>query len=788
MRFERRLVSTGLRATLWATLTSATALSASLTVARAQSGEEAPEAITPASPALEEIIITSRRREESLQDVPIAVSVVGKAELARANVRTLTDLDTYAPNVVIDEVQAIPNGIALSIRGISFQDVEKSFDPAIGVVLDGVYLGTNTGALLDSFDLERIEILRGPQGITFGRNNTAGTLNIVRTRPTLDWGARASVTAGSQDRFDARFIGNVPIIEGELGIKGGFFYKSDTGFYFNDFNGEEEPEEDVINGTVAMLWEPSDNFDFYLIYDRIRDRSEITPLINVTPDNFILASVFGQPGQEFGELTRTISQNFDNAADFDLHAVTAEANWDLGPVILTSITGWRAQDEFVAQDFDSAPVDFFSTFRPQDYNQFSQELQLNTDFSERFNLLFGLYYFYGEYDLNQRTLSPLFNLGLGQPPQPFGVGIEQRLDTGQETDSYAAYTQANYDVTDKLTLTLGGRITYEEKTFTQFSRFFDPQTGMTATLFIPGVGEVPLIQGDFTSTEDWTDFSPMGSVQYQPSPDRLFYASITTGFKSGGFSGRSTTPETAGPYDPEEVIAYEAGFKTQWLDSRLVINGAVFFNDYDDLQVELVVPDEAAGQQTIVVNAQESEFFGAEMEFVAHLTEQLRLSGNVGWLDSDIKEFTADVTGENSPFPDGQPDDLSFLEQRRAPDWTFALLGEYDLYFDAIDTAMTARLEYTYQADYQTVISLDPFFVDNPELFVSEATGLLDLAVDFVHFYDNDDQQRDIRLTAFVNNLTDEDRLNSALVVTPLFAFATLQAPRVWGVELAVSY
>ncbi|MEE4190775.1 MAG: TonB-dependent receptor plug domain-containing protein, partial [Halieaceae bacterium] len=421
--------------------------------------------VAEAQAALEEIIVTARKREESIQDVPISVTSVGK-ELKEASIRRLEDIQSFTPNVYIRNTAGIPGGAAISIRGVSYQETDKTLDPSIGVIMDGLYLGTSSGALLQNFDTARVEVLRGPQGTLHGKNTTGGVLNIIRNDVTMEWGGEAILTAGDQGREDFRGVLNVPIIEDELGVRlFGASINSD-GWVDNTTIDDDAWGDDKQLYGFATKWQPTDNFDIKFHYEHMDDKTDTGAYTNMNQPEDLACVLQGvlwaigcadsDPGSD--EDNNSTNDRNTNDSEYDTYIVTM--NWEFDNFLITSITGRREMDEQYRIEFDGSPANllYFDYFN--DWNQTSQELRLTTEIGDDITLVVGGFYWDVGYEQrwNVHELNyTLELLGIPQGNPPFSLTPNSINYNGQNqnTESYAGFVSADWDVNEKWTLSAG---------------------------------------------------------------------------------------------------------------------------------------------------------------------------------------------------------------------------------------------------------------------------------------------------------------------------------------------
>ena len=434
------------------------------------------------SGVLEEVIVSARKREENIQSVPLAVTALSGVQIERSFKATVEGLDNMAPNVELGRMQFGGGGLTGSIRGISFAETERTFEPAVGLMVDGVNYGTGTGAMVDMFDIDTVEILRGPQGTLFGRNTMGGTINIRRTKPTGEFGGKVSLDYGSFSTISVKALLNMPLGD-NFALK---LTANDTSgdlYTKNVITGKREDGIDQTTLGFKLLWTPSDDVEVLLSYDNVNDDSAYPTVLNISqegdtfcdlgnlgifdPLGFMCqddtAEFVASYGRDFNDYNTDVTgAPFEAIIDSDI--ATLEINWDINDSLsFSSITGYHdVVDRLLGEvtgipDFQVAPdvwFPFFFVDRQQTYEQFSQEFRLVSDNDGKFNYVAGLYYFGSEYGLEPQDV---INLG----------ALVQTLTSTQELDAYAAYAEIYYQLSDKNRLTVGGRYTDETKDFTR---------------------------------------------------------------------------------------------------------------------------------------------------------------------------------------------------------------------------------------------------------------------------------------------------------------------------------
>ena len=762
-------------------------------------GPTAVWAADPAAPAaapdttaiqVETVIVTARRRNETAQSTPVAVTAVSPTALQNAAAPDIRDLAGRAPDLVIDQVNAGPSAAAISIRGISFEDIEKSFDPAVGVLIDDVYLGTNTGQLTDAFDLQSVEVLRGPQGSLFGRNTIGGVVKVERTRPTGVFGGSFDTIQGDYGRHDYHGVLNLPEVGGQLSTKLFFSSRQSDGYEHNVTLNQTTPASNVQRYGVDFLWKPVDSFDLNLTIEHERERSKVDQAALSDSADLICASLPLGPGGSLvylgppyqppaSECNRnnkndlyTTFSNKVGEVNNDEDDVTAQANWRVGRVTLTSVTGYRTSKEHVAQDFDASSVNFFDTVRDQKYHQFSQELRVSGDFGKRLNYVAGAYYFDSHYDLTQGTnYGPLLQLAAGLP------ALGQQI-VGHDSTSWAGFVDVNWEFLPRWRLDIGGRYTDDQKKLhNDFVGAFDVNAGRS-----------------------WGEFTPKASIDYRPTDNAMIYASYSRGYRSGGFNGRaSTVYSSTTPYNPETVDAYEIGAKSDWFDHRLTANIALFDTEYHNKQEEVVVktpPGSPDPQETLVANAASAKIQGAEFEVQLTPIRHLNIHANLGVLDAHYNGFSqADATYTT------RRDNLNTLTMRRAPKTT-ADIG-FDYKWPTAYGDFSVAADYHYMAKHQTAIvaaagtgvytgtgcgggagTCTYIPAESDPRSEAQASNIIDADLTWEH----PTSLGKVKVSVFGRNLLDDKGLAAALPVAGLFTFGAPRPPATWGVQLGFKF
>ena len=728
------------------------------------------------SDVLEEVVVTARKVEESMQDVSVAVTAFTGEAVDNLMIRDVRELEGLVPNVVIDAVSVAPSGASLYIRGVGTQEVERSFDPAVGVVIDGVPLSFVNGSMRNTFDFQSIEILRGPQGTLFGRNTTGGVINITRSRPTGELGLKYEVRGGSDSLLDTKAVFNFPLGE-TLAGKLSFASQKDGSARRNSTIGRDVGNADNQEIGATLLFTPTENFEALFTYVNYQDDNDGVPLQNIAsfnPDNPVnpvpeLPCILGFCGDAVTDLEDFSQDFYTRPIQFEWDSYTLNLNYELELGTLSAIVGYQDTDESVPTDFDATPLNFFHTIRDQESEQTSVELRFASGpgLSETFDFVAGIFWVEDEYALDQKTSIAAFG---GQAGALF-----QDPFANHEREALAVFGEVHIDLSEKLMLTLAGRYTDEEKDYAGRIAF----GGDAFAGFVPGsptddffvFGQPIWVPIDAAAgSESWKEFTPKIGLDYRINDEVLTYISYSEGFRSGGFNGRNQNLANIGPFDPEFVENWEIGLKGDFLENTLRLNVAVFMNTYDDKQEEVIEPDGFGGTNTVVRNASTADLFGWEAEATWVASDRFRLEANIGYLDAEYDDFIADITG------DGIITDNSDLNLRRTPEYTYGIAGNYGV--PVGEGYFNAYLSYRYTDEYWVDVRNDP-------------RGLLDDrgVIDLVMSYEWDwAEERTVKISVWGRDLTDEVDFNSAVPIAGTIAFAGVAGGRQIGLTIGGNF
>ncbi|PCI44964.1 MAG: hypothetical protein COB49_10575 [Alphaproteobacteria bacterium] len=649
--------------------------------------------------SLEEIIVTARKRSESLQSTPIAISAFNAQALEDRGAANINDITNIVPNMQYSAAASGTVGASsLTIRGIGQSDFITTTEPGVGLYLDGVYLARVTGAALDLADIERVEVLRGPQGTLFGRNTIGGAVNVITKKPSGEFNGNAQLTLGNNNRFNGRLSVDFPIIDDVLSGRVAFLSKNSDGYGFDSDpvgGGGNLAVENDIAGRAQLLFTPKENVSFLLSIDHTRRRGTVMPhgrVFSTIPGDI---SLLPKDDPNLVRLDAPIQDDLDVTG----YALTTDIG--LGDVDLKLITAYRKQSGQSGQDFDGGSDNILNQFITSTQNQFSQEIQFTgTSLDDKLDWVVGLYYFKenGQFDSDIVL-----------------TGIPITIFTKSDTKSYAAYAQGTYHISDKFNITGGIRWTSETK-------------GVDVDTFF---GPFQLVND--AKNKKFTAFSPKVGLDYQASDDLLVYASVSRGFRSGGFNGRPFSPTDLTPFDEEKTTAYEVGFKADMMEKTVRLNVAGFYTDYKDIQLTATTLNDQGQFIVLTANAGKAKIYGLEAELQAKPTEDIFLYGSVGYADngnvSPLKGFDFDTsTGGNLPG---------------ASEWTLSLGGNYDFevgnnMVGMVGVDYSYRSRYDHQASNQTAtVAEDGYGLLNARLTVGP-----------------DDEKW--KLTFYGKNLTDE--------------------------------
>lgn len=724
---------------------------------------------------LEEVIVTAQRREENLQETPISVTALNTESLNELRARDVEGISDYTPGLMVAPTVGGSVNASISIRGAVNTNNNLSRDNAVGLYLDGVPIAKTSGAIFDAVDLERMEVLRGPQGTLYGKNTIGGAINLVTRKPSGELDGYLQLGAGNENLFEGRGALDLPAVGqvgeglGEFRARVSGFIRERDGFYENSDDSEPDfDNRDQWGARVDLALRPTERLKLEYGYDRFdaRQRPTMLALTNSDTFAFVIPPLYPVVAAATSEdRPDGIANDSAHKSDVDIEGHALTATYDLpgtalGDLTLKSITGYRDLHTLSLSDFDGTGLDMFRFRIENDFEQFTQELQLLGS-APRLEYVLGLFYYEDEWD----TDNPRWIFQFGGDD----FDVSQR---GATDESVAVFGQATWTppiLDDRLDLTFGARWTEETKDVHSVwvdrdvydANPADPSSGAFVRdaqgnpVFSPSGDLMPLQEKD-----SWSEVTPMAVAAWHFSDAVNGYAKISTGFKSGGFNGVATTNRAfETPFDPETMTTYELGLKSRLWENRAQLNLSVFHNDYSDFQAGRFSQEAIS---TIIVNAGDASMQGVELELTARPTQNLDLTLNYAFLDSEYDNFQ---DGEGNDISD----DRYFAYAPR--NTVFASL-KYT--FDPFSFGeLSARADYAWKDDFYVGI------LDDPTTNV-DAYGLFNARLQLDRIPVGDGR---LRIAAWGNNLTDEEYWTTAINLS-VFTVNQWADPRSYGVEV----
>jgi iron complex outermembrane recepter protein len=598
---------------------------------------------------LGDIIVTAERRAASVQETPISITALSGKALQDAGITSTESLVNATPGLLVQ--RSVVGKI--SIRGVGNENYTIAGDPGVAVHTDGVYIARASAGLFDLFDIQRVEVLRGPQGTLYGRNATGGVINIIPNTPTDEFEAYASGEYGNYDK--ARFEG---MLSGPLG--GGLKARVAVlgawrdGYTKNIFPGAKArglgdlDNQDLWAVRGQLQYDASDTFEARLAVEYLKDDSNLPAYKYLNQPNAL-------PNENYLlNQRRTVSQGFELAipgasrdvgSDEDIFKTNQlglglHLKFNIGDYTLKTITGFRDTDFNWLNDGDGADIFYVNYIQQDSTKQYSQEIQLASPEGDQFSWIVGAFWFR---ETGDTFIALPFTFGAGLP---FYIEI----NGSAKTRALAGFGELNWKATDKLKITLGARYNNEKR----------------STEFVYDINFGSLFRRNFDDSETFNSFTPRAVINYEATDDLNIYASATRGFKSGGYNLLAFQEK----FDPEKVWSFEAGFKSTFADNRVRFNANIFYMDYKDMQVGQIV-----NLSSVITNAARSRLYGLEAELQTKPLENLEIGGTLAYLNAKFKDFcTGDPTQPSAPISAGcnaaNPIQLSGNRLPRAPEWT----------------------------------------------------------------------------------------------------------------------
>ena len=620
---------------------------------------------------IQEVVVTARKMSESAQHVPLAIDVLDAAKLAQRGIVNVQSLQGQLPSIAIGEV----NGIAqITSRGLGNDNFAPGSDPSVGLNVDGVVVSQPGAQLGAFFDLDRVEVVRGPQGTLYGRNTTGGAINLVTRQPTADFSGYGTLSAGNYDALTAEGAVSGPIAGDKVRGRVAFKVDSHDGYGKNLRTGDGIDDADKKAVRASLLLLPTDKLNIALSGEYTSE-DDANYQIKYREDSFpgatspSLIPPGRQAGGSFANDPRDLNTDIDPLNDREtVSAIATVSYFATDDLTFKSISGFRHYEANSLRDFDGTDAALAGSAIPMQTDQYTQELQLAYE-SKALKAVGGLYYYKEELESDIRIGANPFG-----PTNLLTISQNGTVDT----ESVAGYANVTYYVTDQLGLNLGGRWSWEKRvgdaTFTRLGTLFP-----------------------FHTEGSVTDFTPRVGLEWQPDQDVLLYASYAEGSKSGVIASGSTTPILR----PEEVTAYEAGIKSTLFGRTLRANLSLYRYDIDDLQVSRTLPGSAPGSfVSVFENAANARSQGVELELVWQPDSGLQLSSITGYSDATFTDF---LTVNPLDGPTGVLENQAGNRLVQTPEWSSTLGIEYR--FDIGPGSLTANA----QAQYQSRVYFTPF-------------------------------------------------------------------------------
>ena len=732
------------------------------------------------SRVLEEIVVTSQHRAQSMQDVPIAITALSGALMESANLDLVIDLPRLTPGM---EFNRYVQFVSPFLRGVGTRYANPGLESTVGIYLDDLYSARTGASAMDFVDIERVEVLKGPQGTLYGRNTSGGAVRVVTRDPTDQFEGMAAITYGRYDRLRLDGVLNVPISD-TLSSRFAVTSNRMDGYVKTTVPGVENMHErDTIQASSKILWEPTDRISvLYAGTYGEKDDSDAQSFINI--DNGLgQVGVIqgGTPSADFYTNTTDLHANDGSNVKMRIWSHSLKVNVAFDLFDFTSITGYRDYKNSGMADLDATDISWQHADTPLESTEsFSQEFQLTSNSDGNLSWVSGLYYYKEESENLFAIFGNSMNAALGLPFQdsiidPTGnVGLYTESEV--DVEALAPYAQFTYTFNPQVALTVGGRYTWEEKTMPHHIGGFYSFTK-------PGPTPLSVLVNEPKDKLKFEEFTPKVTLEYRPNENMMLYASWSQGFKSGGFNLPVPTGR-ADRLDSETLDAYEIGWKTEF--ERIRWNGAAFYYDYQDIQVGRSNPE---GGGAIVQNAASAEIYGIETDITFAVTDALEVAMGGSWLHTEFEDFIGDGIIPRTETPacieaggTGLPcagylvvpgQDFSGNELPLAPEFSGYVRGQY--YQPLADDlgSLTFDVLFSFTGDFYW--GSDPAYLDEPEKkLLSAGVG-----------WKSVDERYSVRL--FGDNLLNEKyRVN--VVRNANGGYYTPGDPRTWGVRIGINF
>jgi iron complex outermembrane receptor protein len=680
---------------------------------------------------LEELVVTARKREQNLQDVAVGVSLLSSKAMIDAQIRSADELASLIPTLNVQASSGASTS-SFNIRGIGTQAFSPGVEPSVLTMLDGVTLGRSGMAFIDMVDIERIEVLRGPQGTLYGKNASGGVIHIITQDPTPEFSGSVRAIAIEDDEY--RFGGTVagPLTD-TLSVRLSGSAIDDDGFAKNVVDGENINNSESYTVRGKFLWQPREDLELMWASDYSETDCDCTALS--------IRSVMESPSQDallqelqplnIGDENQDVSNDQPTFSEIDASGHSLTVNWEADAFIVTSITAYRDWDHISIVDLDNRPtnpigLDFII---PPETNQeqFSQELRFSSVNASWGSWVIGAFYFEQDVETGNTTAAG--------PLAPIIPATTRVSSTEVSGENIALFGEVSYDITDKWQGTVGVRYTQEDL------EYHTLDIGTDNLVFGP--------DGESRDTLSDSDISPKLALKWQAAEKVMVYASYVSGYKGPAFDTSLVSRDTF--VQPETSDAFELGMKSSWFDNNLILNIAAFYAEYTDFQAQAFIDTDTQDQlpgNFLLVNAGQVTTQGVEIEFISRLSDNWNLTGGLAYTDGTIDEYEAGNCSNGQKFrmecpPEGFQD-LSGGDLPYTPQWKLNLSTNYTVPLDQIPANLVFGADLRYQDDTLYEISQDPFSVQ-------EAFTIVDVRATLAGT-----EQR-YRVTAFVKNLFDEN-------------------------------
>ncbi|MCR8922816.1 TonB-dependent receptor [Dasania sp. GY-MA-18] len=725
--------------------------------------------------ALEEVVVTARHKSESLQSTPVAVSAFSESLMKDANIAGLDDIAGRVPGFQMNAYNAAEP--ELFMRGIGSDIESAGAAAAIGIYIDGVYISRGTGATGDLFDLERVEVLRGPQGTLYGKNVVGGAVNFITKKPSLE-GSEGSVevTLGDYDLFETKAYYNTPLsdnvaakVAGTTLVRDGYGKNRHTG------NDVDDAERYSLRGQVLV----QPNADLEIVLSADGSHSNGKPRVK---------HIAYSEGRNQAFISDDEREDFSSVDGFEksrTEGLSLRADWNTDAGTFTSITAYRQNDYSIYENAAAGLVDDSQVFDPwgdpanntvaspeelamlqpddqwlslkdENSHQFSQEFRFASNTGDKIHWQAGAFFM-------REDIARLESVDYWFDTQWGTTAGNVSNTTDNTTDSVAIFGQITYDLSDKLSVTTGLRWSEDEKDFSGSAsgRRFDNWDNLHEDINGNRVASY-----NFKTKDSWDEWTPSLTVDYQATDDVFLYFAYAKGYKAGGYNGEGMEKEIEAitPFEPETAVNHEFGFKTQWLDNRIQVNGAIFLTDYEDIQNQVWVSTGENTPDNLQVLNGSGEAKGAELEFTVLVTEQFSIMGSYGYLDA---KFTDDLLVDD--------ENLKGNDMRRSPEHSFNLATSYD--WQVGDNTANFRIDYRYQ---------DEYFFDNSNNPLTQVDS--EYSIDASLKLTSSDDSWSVKLWG--KNLTDELNVASTTIYAAWddTVFNVYHPPRTYGVTFNYNF